>query len=165
MDPELSTIARLAWTFCWDRYESENTPRMKGDMLKRWMIFSVCSPRIILTRKPQEIALGCLYLALRTCNAELPVTINQWVDMWGTAENLSVQNIRGMSCQVIDKQVLLTSFLRCCHWSSRLFRQCFICASQWRSASIKSSIRINQHTSIPCILFIVEIAIILSTVT
>lgn len=68
-----------------------------------------------MTRKPQEIALGCLYLALRTCNAELPVTINQWVDMWGTAENLSVQNIRGMSCQVIDKQVLLTSFLRCCH--------------------------------------------------
>lgn len=35
MDPELSTIARLAWTFCWDRYGSENTPRMKGDMLKR----------------------------------------------------------------------------------------------------------------------------------
>lgn len=59
-----------------------------------------------MTRKPQEIALGCLYLALRTCNAELPVTINQWVDMWGTAENLSVQNIRGMSFHGVVKVVI-----------------------------------------------------------
>ncbi|KAI7877494.1 hypothetical protein K492DRAFT_171647 [Lichtheimia hyalospora FSU 10163] len=81
MDPELSTIARVAWTYCWD---------------------SVCSPRIILSRKPAEIALGCLYLALRTCDAELPVTINQWVDMWGTAENLSVQNIRDVVTDLLD---------------------------------------------------------------
>ena len=73
---------------------------------------SVCSPRIILLRKPAEIALGCLYLALRTCNAELPVTINQWVDMWGTAENLSVQNIRGTLYHWIIQQLLiLTSVL------------------------------------------------------
>lgn len=30
MDPELSTIARLAWTFCWDRYGSEHTKDERG---------------------------------------------------------------------------------------------------------------------------------------
>ncbi|KAI8147476.1 hypothetical protein BJV82DRAFT_508081 [Fennellomyces sp. T-0311] len=74
MDPELSTIARLAWMFCWD---------------------SICSPRIILTRTTAEVALGCLYLALQLCQAELPVNMNQWVDMWGASENISVQNVCG----------------------------------------------------------------------
>ncbi|KAI9311705.1 cyclin-like protein [Dichotomocladium elegans] len=81
MSPELSTIARLAWAFCWD---------------------SISSPKIILTRNPTEIALGCLYLALRTCQAELPMTINQWVDTWGTSENLSVQNIRDVVTDLLD---------------------------------------------------------------
>ncbi|KAG2227032.1 hypothetical protein INT45_006439 [Circinella minor] len=81
MDPELSTIARLAWMFCWD---------------------SICSPRIILTRTTAEVALGCLYLALKLSQAELPMNMNQWVDMWGASENISVQNVCDVVTDLIE---------------------------------------------------------------
>ncbi|KAI9492435.1 cyclin-like protein [Zychaea mexicana] len=86
MDPELSTIARVAWMFCWD---------------------SICSPKIVLTRTTAEVALGCLYLALELSHTELPVNMNQWVDMWGASENISVQNV----CDVVTD--LIELFAHC----------------------------------------------------
>ncbi|KAL0095660.1 hypothetical protein J3Q64DRAFT_1632313 [Phycomyces blakesleeanus] len=76
MDPELSAVARLSWMFLWD---------------------SICSPKLSMTHSVPGIALGCLYLALRTSNADLPMTMSEWVDMWGASENISVQAVRGMT--------------------------------------------------------------------
>ncbi|KAI9021003.1 hypothetical protein CLU79DRAFT_208560 [Phycomyces nitens] len=73
MDPELSAVARLSWMFLWD---------------------SICSPKLSMTHSVPGIALGCLYLALRTSNADLPMTMSEWVDMWGASENISVQAVR-----------------------------------------------------------------------
>ncbi|KAI8393559.1 uncharacterized protein BYT42DRAFT_488380 [Radiomyces spectabilis] len=72
--PDLSAIARLAWMFLWD---------------------SLISPKIVLNHSTPGVALGCLYLALRTSNAPFPFTMSEWVDMWGASENISVQAVRG----------------------------------------------------------------------
>ncbi|KAF7725618.1 hypothetical protein EC973_009497 [Apophysomyces ossiformis] len=81
MEDELSAIGRLAWMFLWD---------------------GLCSPKIALMHTMPGIALGCLYLALRTANADLPMTMSEWVDMWGASENMSVQAVRGLYKQNLD---------------------------------------------------------------
>ncbi|KAI8066879.1 hypothetical protein BC940DRAFT_319728 [Gongronella butleri] len=73
MPHEFNVIARLAWLFLWD---------------------SLASPRIVLTHKTHEIALGSLYLALRMTGANLDMSMTEWVDQWGAAENVSVQSVR-----------------------------------------------------------------------
>ncbi|KAI8875306.1 hypothetical protein K501DRAFT_69802 [Backusella circina FSU 941] len=81
MEPEMSTIARLAWVYVWD---------------------SLCSPRIALTHSTPGIGLGCLYLALRTSETEMPMSMNEYVDMWGASENISVQAVRDVVTDLLE---------------------------------------------------------------
>ncbi|RCH83708.1 Cyclin- protein fam58a [Rhizopus azygosporus] len=73
MSPEMSAIARLAWVYIWD---------------------SLCSPKIALSHPVPVIGLGCLYLALRTLQTEMSMNMNEYVDLWGASENMSVQAVR-----------------------------------------------------------------------
>ncbi|KAG1057761.1 hypothetical protein G6F43_000404 [Rhizopus delemar] len=73
MSPEMSAIARLAWVYIWD---------------------SLCSPKLALAHPVSVVGLGCLYLALRTLQAEMSMNMNEYVDLWGAHENLSVQTVR-----------------------------------------------------------------------
>ncbi|KAI7890028.1 cyclin-like protein [Mucor mucedo] len=81
MDPEMSTIARLAWMYVWD---------------------SLCSPKIALTHSIPGIGLGCLYLALRTSNVEMSMSMNEYVDLWGASENISVQAVRNVITDLLE---------------------------------------------------------------
>ncbi|KAI9283416.1 hypothetical protein BY458DRAFT_10422 [Sporodiniella umbellata] len=95
MTPEMSAIARLAWVYIWD---------------------SLCSPKLALANPVSVIGLGCLYLSLRTLQVESSMNINEYVDLWGASENLSVQTVRDFItdflgfhgvvaiCYVISKQ-------------------------------------------------------------
>ncbi|KAI8636386.1 hypothetical protein BD408DRAFT_426202 [Parasitella parasitica] len=81
MDPEMSTIARLAWMYVWD---------------------SLCSPKIASTHSIPGIGLGCLYLALRTAEVEMSMSMSEYVDMWGASENISVQAVRDVVTDLLD---------------------------------------------------------------
>ncbi|KAI7866394.1 hypothetical protein BDF14DRAFT_1812755 [Spinellus fusiger] len=81
MDSELSAVARLSWMFLWD---------------------SICSPKLSMHHSVPGVALGCLYLALRTSNADLPMTMSEWVDMWGASENISVQAVRDVVTDLLQ---------------------------------------------------------------
>lgn len=48
------------------------------------------------------IGLGCLYLALRTCQADMAMTMNEYVDMWGASQNISVQAVRDVVTDLLD---------------------------------------------------------------
>ncbi|KAI8989417.1 hypothetical protein BDB01DRAFT_718587 [Pilobolus umbonatus] len=81
MEPEMSAIARLAWTYVWD---------------------SICSPKIALSHSIPGIGLGCLYLAMRTFDVEMAMSMNEYVDMWGASENISVQAVRDVVTDLLD---------------------------------------------------------------
>ena len=81
MEPEMSAIARLAWMYVWD---------------------SLCSPKIALTHSIPGIGLGCLYLALRTSEVEMSMSMSEYVDMWGASENISVQAVRDVVTDLLD---------------------------------------------------------------
>ncbi|OBZ85872.1 Cyclin-related protein FAM58A [Choanephora cucurbitarum] len=81
MESETSAIARLAWVYVWD---------------------SLCSPKIALTHSIPSIGLGCLYLALQSTETEMPMSMNEYVDMWGASENISVQAVRDVIMDLLD---------------------------------------------------------------
>ncbi|KAK4518151.1 uncharacterized protein ATC70_001502 [Mucor velutinosus] len=81
MEPEMSAIARLAWMYVWD---------------------SLCSPKIALTHSIPGIGLACLYLALRTSEVEMSMSMSEYVDMWGASENISVQAVRDVVTDLLD---------------------------------------------------------------
>ncbi|KAI8991951.1 hypothetical protein BDF20DRAFT_904329 [Mycotypha africana] len=81
MDPRLSCIARAAWAYIWD---------------------SLCSPKIFITHSVSCIGLGCLYLALRTSKVEMYMTMNEYVDMWGASENISVQAVQDVVTDLLE---------------------------------------------------------------
>lgn len=81
MDPEMSTIARLAWMYVWD---------------------ILCSPKIALAHSIPGIGLGCLYLALRTSGVEMSMSMSEYVDLWGASENISVQAVRNVITDLLE---------------------------------------------------------------
>ncbi|RCH97689.1 hypothetical protein CU098_008542 [Rhizopus stolonifer] len=81
MDPEMSAIARLAWMYVWD---------------------SLLSPKIALTHAIPSIGLGCLYLALQTSQTDMPMSMSEYVDMWGASENISVQAVRDVVIDLLE---------------------------------------------------------------
>ncbi|KAI8093240.1 uncharacterized protein BX664DRAFT_103330 [Halteromyces radiatus] len=87
-----NVIARMAWMFVWD---------------------SLCSPKITLKYSVAEVALGCLYLALRTSYADLQMTMTEWVDKWGASDNVSVQAVRDVALDLLElyEQSSLSSHL------------------------------------------------------
>lgn len=66
------------------------------------MLYSLCSPKIALTHSTPGIGLGCLYLALRTSEAEMSMSMNDYVDMWGASENISVQAVRDVVTDLLE---------------------------------------------------------------
>jgi hypothetical protein len=48
------------------------------------------------------IGLGCLYLALRTSEVEMSMSMSEYVDMWGASENISVQAVRDVVTDLLD---------------------------------------------------------------
>ncbi|CEP07047.1 hypothetical protein [Parasitella parasitica] len=76
MEPDMSAIARLAWI--------------------------LCSPKIASTHSIPGIGLGCLYLALRTAEVEMSMSMSEYVDMWGASENISVQAVRDVVLDLLD---------------------------------------------------------------
>ncbi|ORZ15762.1 hypothetical protein BCR42DRAFT_415856 [Absidia repens] len=81
MPLSFNVIARLTWMFVWD---------------------SLCSPKVTLKHSAPEIALGCLYLALRTTDACLQMTMTEWVDQWGASDNVSVQAVRDVALDLLE---------------------------------------------------------------
>ncbi|ORY94523.1 hypothetical protein BCR43DRAFT_323567 [Syncephalastrum racemosum] len=81
MSAELSHIARLSWTWCWD---------------------SLCSPKIALTYSSAEIAVASLYLATKMVNIDVPMELTEWVNMWGAADDMSVQVVRDVILDMLD---------------------------------------------------------------
>lgn len=69
---------------------------------KLTFLFSLCSPKIALKHSTPGIGLGCLYLALRTCKADFSLTMNEYVDMWGASQNISVQAVRDVVTDLLD---------------------------------------------------------------
>ncbi|KAI8332585.1 hypothetical protein BC941DRAFT_435970 [Chlamydoabsidia padenii] len=81
MPLNFNVIARLTWMFVWD---------------------SLCSPKITLKHAVPEVALGCLYLALRTSYANIQMTMSEWVDRWGASDNISVQAVRDVALDLLE---------------------------------------------------------------
>lgn len=48
------------------------------------------------------IGLGCLYLALRTSEVEMSMSMSEYVDMWGASENISVQAVRDVITDLLE---------------------------------------------------------------
>ncbi|KAI8578445.1 hypothetical protein K450DRAFT_246843 [Umbelopsis ramanniana AG] len=74
LDVDLTLVARLTWVYVWD---------------------SICYPSIALEYDSYSIALACIYLAVRSAGASLPMELFQWVRFWGDAHNVTIQSMKG----------------------------------------------------------------------
>ncbi|KAI9287898.1 hypothetical protein BC943DRAFT_317340 [Umbelopsis sp. AD052] len=80
LDVDLTLIARLTWVYAWD---------------------SICYPSIALEHDSYSIALACIYLAVRSAGAQLPMELFEWVRFWGEAHKVTIQSMKATLTTIV----------------------------------------------------------------
>ncbi|KAJ2964425.1 hypothetical protein NQZ79_g644 [Umbelopsis isabellina] len=82
LDVDLALVARLTWIYAWD---------------------SMCHPSVGLEHDCYSIALACIYLAVRSAGASLPMNLVEWVHFWGNAHNVTIKSMKNALTSLMEQ--------------------------------------------------------------